>query len=135
MYLQMTHCRSAGPFDNIKDFHDWLARRPNWDPSTFDPDDPYLAGFWLDQPVIFTHGDLHRKNILVSRSGDGPIRIVAVLDWHQGGWYPRDWEYLKTTFTTFWNGQWAQKYVPLFIEPCSDEYALSFEFVKNFFGC
>ncbi|EKM56140.1 uncharacterized protein PHACADRAFT_257219 [Phanerochaete carnosa HHB-10118-sp] len=40
--------------------------------------------------VVFTHGDLAPRNILVKGS-----QIVAVLDWAQAGWLPEHWELVK----------------------------------------
>ncbi|KAI1333114.1 kinase-like domain-containing protein [Xylariaceae sp. FL0255] len=40
-------------------------------------------------PIIFTHGDIAARNILVR---DG--KIVALLDWEFAGWYPEYWEYV-----------------------------------------
>lgn len=38
------------------------------------------------------------RNIMVSSrdaaAGSTP-RVIAVIDWHQSGWYPADWEWLK----------------------------------------
>jgi aminoglycoside phosphotransferase (APT) family kinase protein len=41
--------------------------------------------------IVFTHGDLAPRNILV-REG----KVVAVLDWENAGWYPEYWEFVKT---------------------------------------
>lgn len=40
--------------------------------------------------VVFTHGHLIPKNIIVR---DG--RIVGLFDWGEAGWYPEYWEYVK----------------------------------------
>ncbi|KAF2084766.1 kinase-like protein [Saccharata proteae CBS 121410] len=40
--------------------------------------------------IVFTHSDLHQKNIIVR---DG--RIVGLIDWEEAGWYPEYWEYVK----------------------------------------
>lgn len=39
-------------------------------------------------PLVFTHGDLSRLNIL-ARGDD----IVGIIDWETAGWYPSYWEY------------------------------------------
>jgi hypothetical protein len=39
-------------------------------------------------PIKSTHCDLHPTDILVSPLGTGPARIVAIIDWHQSGWFP-----------------------------------------------
>ncbi|TRM64569.1 kinase-like domain-containing protein [Schizophyllum amplum] len=50
-----------------------------------------------DHPVVFTHGDINMKNVLVRVHGEGPIdvEIVALLDWEQAGWRPLYWEAMK----------------------------------------
>ncbi|KAJ7064126.1 hypothetical protein C8F01DRAFT_1250378 [Mycena amicta] len=42
--------------------------------------------------TTFVHGDLAPRNIIVRNA-----KIVAILDWELGGWYPEYWEY-----TTAW---------------------------------
>ena len=81
--------RSGGPFNTVTELHDWLVRPPKrlraqsmyWHEIT-----TQLAA---DHPIVFTHGDLATRNILV-REG----RIVAILDWEFAGWYPEYWEYV-----------------------------------------
>jgi hypothetical protein len=81
--------RSGGPFMTPAELHHWLVRPPKrlqaesmyWHEIT-----TQLAE---DYPIVFTHGDLASRNILVR---DG--RIVAVLDWEFAGWYPDYWEYV-----------------------------------------
>lgn len=44
----------------------------------------------VNSQILFTHGDLSPRNIIVK--GD---RIQALLDWACAGWYPEYWEYVK----------------------------------------
>lgn len=44
-------------------------------------------------PIVFTHGDLAMRNIMVQ--GD---TVTAVLDWESAGWFPAHWEHCKTVF-------------------------------------
>jgi tRNA A-37 threonylcarbamoyl transferase component Bud32 len=46
-----------------------------------------------DHAILFSHGDLVPRNILVR---DG--RIVALVDWEQAGWRPEYWEWLKALY-------------------------------------
>lgn len=48
------------------------------------------SGFQSDYAVRFTHGELSPKNIIVHNS-----KIVCILGWDFGGWYPEWWEYVK----------------------------------------
>lgn len=83
--------RSGGPFSTIAEFHDWLVKPPKrleaqsmyWHQIT-----TQLA---VESPIVFTHGDIAARNILVR---DG--RIVAILDWEYAGWYTEYWEYVFT---------------------------------------
>lgn len=91
---------NAGPFENLTAFHNFFARyacrrHPEWDPRR---EFPELAGLTDDRPVVFTHADLNRRNIMVSSSEDGvesKSRVISIIDWDQSGWYPVDWEWLK----------------------------------------
>lgn len=81
--------RSGGPFSTSVEFHDWLVRPPKrlqaqsmyWHQIT--------AALGGEYPIVFTHGDVAARNIMVR---DG--RIVAILDWEFAGWYPEYWEYV-----------------------------------------
>lgn len=87
-----------GPFKDIEAFHDFFSHyacpsNPECDPRR---EVSYLKGLTNDREVVFTHGDLDKSNIMVSRrEGDSFRHIAAIIDWHQSGWYPADWEWLK----------------------------------------
>lgn len=83
--------------------------------------DPYREGLKDDASIVFTHGDLHKSNIMVSE--DGPIKIRAIVDWEQAGWYPSYWEYCKARYTVGFckadpwkkvdaDGEWLGTYIP-----------------------
>ena len=69
-----------------------------------------------DTPISFTHGDLHRSNIMVSAKEDGSIRIRAIIDWHQAGWLPSYWEYCKARWTASTGQEWEEVYLPKIVE-------------------
>lgn len=46
--------------------------------------------FRSDCAIRFTHGELSPRNIVVQNS-----KIVCILGWDSGGWYPEWWEYVK----------------------------------------
>ncbi|RFU74242.1 phosphotransferase [Trichoderma arundinaceum] len=46
--------------------------------------------FRPDYAIRFTHGELSPRNIIVQNS-----KIVCILGWDSGGWYPEWWEYVK----------------------------------------
>ncbi|KAA8896212.1 kinase-like domain-containing protein [Sphaerosporella brunnea] len=55
--------------------------------------------------IVFTHADLHPRNIIVQRciGGDGAgkaeLRLAGIVDWELAGWYPEYWEYVKALNT------------------------------------
>ncbi|KAI0835950.1 hypothetical protein F5Y06DRAFT_274830 [Hypoxylon sp. FL0890] len=129
----------VGPFENITQFHDFFARyscrlHPDWNPRR---DFPELAGLTDDRPIVFTHGDLDRSNIIISpRNGESPPRVAAIIDWHQSGWYPSDWEWLKAQgrCDPLWEGgrdtAWLSKIVP----PADENYLVAWEFITGSLG-
>jgi len=70
-----------------------------------------------DVAITFTHGDLHRSNIIVSLEGKGAPRVLAIIDWHQSGWLPAYWEFCKARWTTWIGEEWEVEYLPRFLEP------------------
>ena len=67
--------------------------------------------------IVFTHGDLAPRNIIVR---DG--KIVALLDWEVAGWYPEYWEYVKyfqRVGTDVWD--WWRYAEDIFPEAYEDE--------------
>ncbi|KAF4443108.1 phosphotransferase family [Fusarium acutatum] len=133
----------AGPFPSVKEFHDWFsflirqqaASGPHWEGYKLeDIPDPYRQLLPDDLGVVFTHADLHQSNIMVSEGS--PCRVIAVIDWHQSGWYPDYWEFYKAEYTNHWESEWVQKYIPMFLnEPREtfingiDSYAASWGFM------
>ena len=111
---------TAGPFPSVSDFHDWFTTTygpnkylPNWRDK---PPHPYRSRFLDSIPIVLTHADLHPSNIILS-PGPSP-RVIAVIDWHQSGWYPAYWEYCKARWTSKIGEEWESKYLPLFLDPC-----------------
>ena len=43
-----------------------------------------------DHRIVFTHGDLAPRNILVKGG-----KVVALIDWEESGWMPEHWELVK----------------------------------------
>ncbi|KAK4101130.1 hypothetical protein N658DRAFT_450169 [Parathielavia hyrcaniae] len=70
-----------------------------------------------DVPVVFTHGALHPRNIIVS-AGRNP-RIVSILGWDQAGWYPAYWELCKARRECSRRGgpgEWESRYLPVILD-------------------
>jgi len=74
-------------------------------------------------PVVFTHGDIMPRNILV----DG-TRVTALLDWDAAGWFPAHWEYRKARWTVTGplESSWTPRiprFVPAYpVEADADDY-------------
>ncbi|XWW94770.1 hypothetical protein V2A60_002718 [Cordyceps javanica] len=73
----------------VAEFHHWLVRPPK----RLDSQSMYWHQITTqlsnDYPVVFTHGDIAARNIIVR---DG--HIAALLDWEYAGWYPEYWDYV-----------------------------------------
>jgi hypothetical protein len=89
--------RPAGSFHDVETFHKWFETmalvklKKTWPPG-FQPPPLDLPNH---VPIIFSHADLDMSNIMISLPEHGPARIIALIDWHQSGWYPAYWEYHK----------------------------------------
>jgi len=123
----------AGPFLTVRDFHCCFAKLTSRCASG--SNDPRkttveLQGLSDDVPTVFTHGDLDQSNILISRPDDGPLRIVAIIDWHQAGWYPEHWEWLKAQSVAVSGSDWVTEYLPKILEPAPYEYFYAWEYVR-----
>ncbi|RDX54547.1 kinase-like protein [Lentinus brumalis] len=86
---RITSGRPLGPFANEAAFNDCVVEvaEPFMDPSLL----PRIrARMRDDHRIVFTHGDLAPRNILVQGH-----RVVAIIDWEESGWYPEHWELVK----------------------------------------
>lgn len=75
----------------------------------------FSRGLRTDHRVVLSHGDLAPRNILVR---DG--RILGLVDWEDGGWYPEYWEYVKF-FQRPADKDWKHYAEDIFPEPYHDE--------------
>ena len=120
----------AGPFDNVAAFNDAFAQLSARGGGVVRKSVPELAGLDDDVPVVFTHADLDLSNTLVSKRDDGPIRVVAIIDWHQAGWYPQPWEWLKANTIADPDSDWKSNYLHKVVDPPKIEYLYSREYVS-----
>ncbi|KAF1824757.1 uncharacterized protein K489DRAFT_316862 [Dissoconium aciculare CBS 342.82] len=124
---------TTGPHDNAADFHDALAKLALPPSETFTnprKEVDELSGFDDRIPIKFTHADLDKSNIILSREGDGPCRLLAIIDWHQAGWYPEPWEYLKAQSLDDYDSEWVRIYLAKFLKKPKFQYLRSYEFVR-----
>jgi hypothetical protein len=83
-----------GPFSSVASFHSWLSRiLDQYHPGSTISYDYFRPLLTDETSVKFTHGDIHRHNILVSLSK--PSEVICIVDWAHSGWYPEYWEYFK----------------------------------------
>ncbi|RDW68722.1 aminoglycoside phosphotransferase family protein [Aspergillus mulundensis] len=112
--------RQAGPFPSIREFNDWFSSLPQARLAGSQRyTDPYRHLLPDDGDIKFTHGDLHRGNIMVSSTS--PPRILAIVDWGQAGWYPDYWEYCKALYTCWYEDEWRQDWIDRVLEPRFEE--------------
>jgi aminoglycoside phosphotransferase (APT) family kinase protein len=45
------------------------------------------------------HADIHPGNIIMSA---GSADVLAIVDWHEVGWCPDFWEYIRAFWTVDW---------------------------------
>ncbi|KAJ3718681.1 kinase-like domain-containing protein [Lentinula raphanica] len=83
-----------------------------------------------DHDIVFTHGDISLRNLLVNVEGDGPgddVRIVALLDWEQAGWRPAYWEKAKMLYVASPSSDWHAAIKSWMIEGYEQEMAREVE--------
>ncbi|EPS41439.1 hypothetical protein H072_4673 [Dactylellina haptotyla CBS 200.50] len=98
----------AGPPPSVAAFHCWLTDRALKRFPDPEPTKPLREMLPDNVPIVFSHCDLHPKNILVSPAE--PSKIVAIVDWHQSGWYPSYWERCKAEWGNY--GDWIVENLP-----------------------
>ncbi|PLB48405.1 hypothetical protein P170DRAFT_360632, partial [Aspergillus steynii IBT 23096] len=121
--LHENFMHEAGPFTTVKDFHNWftfLHRRPMADPYSV-PIEPFRHELPDSCAIKFTHGDLHRSNIIVT--SQRPYRTLAIIDWEQSGWLPAYWETRKAQYTADGREEWSTKFLPMIL----DEYTATWD--------
>ncbi|CAE6526574.1 unnamed protein product [Rhizoctonia solani] len=108
----------VGPFPSVASFHDLFVKLPR--PHKCDPNDPphpFRGNLPDEVPIVFTHGDLHRSNVIISSPEEGGRPFVkSIIDWGQAGWYPSYWEYCKARWTADWTEEWVTIFIPLFLD-------------------
>ncbi|KAI9665381.1 MAG: hypothetical protein M1831_001819 [Alyxoria varia] len=99
MFCKAGSC-PAGPFPDIKTFHDWFAcflDPTRQEDLTLRTKVPKLQHLTDAQTLTFTHNDLCQSNIIMGFDFKREsYHIVSIVGWSSHGWYPRDWEALKT---------------------------------------
>ena len=108
----------GGPFASVRLFNDWFSQLPqDWLAPADRYEDPHRRDLPDNAAIKFTHGDLHTSNILVAQTG--PPRILAIVDWAHGGWYPDYWEYCKAAYS---QSSFEDKWLKKFLKPREKEH-------------
>ncbi|KAJ5492698.1 hypothetical protein N7539_001444 [Penicillium diatomitis] len=78
-----------------------------------------------DHKIVFTHGDLQPKNIMVERNGhqeDGSADFkITLIDWNLSGWYPEFWDFCNSTLYCQLKHDWLELIPDIF-----DQYPLEY---------
>ncbi|KIY51696.1 kinase-like protein [Fistulina hepatica ATCC 64428] len=82
-----------GPYSSESEFNDRLieAADPFMDRGLSEPVREQMRN---DHRIVFTHGDLTPRNILIR--GD---TVMAIVDWEESGWLPEHWELVKARWS------------------------------------
>lgn len=84
------HTRQSGPIVSEKQFNDFLVSNP-LPRTTKTYLDMIRSRLRDDHKIVFTHGALHPRNIMVADD----LTIISLISWEMGGWYPEHWENIK----------------------------------------
>jgi len=78
-----------GPFRSLQDFYKLVRNKIELEAvlENIRGMEPVAELHLKDRKVVFTHGDLAPRNIMVKMDGT----VTAILDWGDSGWYPENW--------------------------------------------
>ncbi|KAF2163979.1 hypothetical protein M409DRAFT_25753 [Zasmidium cellare ATCC 36951] len=142
------HWKHLGPFRDERAFVEALAGNYRAHVSR-NGHSGFKAGFWQrhlgdvirGHRTVLTHGDLHRRNILLvekrrcERTGERVFEVVLV-DWESAGWGPEFWEcFCASVFFRVdgWDDEWCLR-VGEFAGVYLAEAAVMREFHRDFLG-
>src|ERR1700722_7531568 len=109
----------CGPFPSEQAFNQFrlsLLDRFLWEEGARKDIQAIQEGLRDDHRIVFTHGDLGVRNILVDGHGD----LVALIDWEMSGWMPEYWEYVKTVHGRWDDAEW-RSYASIIAPPYDAE--------------
>ncbi|KIY46410.1 kinase-like protein [Fistulina hepatica ATCC 64428] len=88
--IRFASIKPCGPFPSEGSFNDFLIQEAS--SFVWRPEERAIIRSQLrhDHRIVFTHGDLTPRNILVQGG-----KVVAVIDWEDAGWFPEHWEVIK----------------------------------------
>jgi aminoglycoside phosphotransferase (APT) family kinase protein len=119
----------CGPFDSEEQFNAAFVKRlrSDWakmNQYSFRSDfyERNLGRTLVGHNPVFSHTDLQRKNVIVSRDPSQGLR-VSLIDWEDSGWFPTYWEYFTALQCVQWDDDWSQR-VDEILEPWLSEMAV-----------
>ena len=124
-------CKINGPFATEREFCLGLVERlrqiradNNQHMSRIQWLQDHLPASMKGHPATFTHGDIHKMNIMVERigtqkPGNEDDFKLTILDWEDAGWYPNYFEYFSCYTRFFWEDDWPQ-----LVEICLDPFPI-----------
>ncbi|EIW61308.1 kinase-like protein [Trametes versicolor FP-101664 SS1] len=132
--VRITCTGPVGPFVNENAFNDRLLETTAiYDKRATLPE--YRSRLRGDHVIVFTHGDIAPRNIMV----DGDT-IVALIDWEQSGWCPEHWEMVKAMwcppYTKLSRDLWVEAVKDLFDKDYEAEWQVErdlSEYIVGFF--
>ncbi|KAK9366451.1 kinase-like domain-containing protein [Lipomyces kononenkoae] len=117
----------SGPFADQKEMNHGILERLR---QTESPQYIKLLKEMVDRTlhghrIVFTHGDLQPKNIMVQRAGSGkdgsPDFKITLIDWEFSGWYPEFWDFCNATIPCRFKPDWLE-----LIPDILDQYPVEF---------
>ncbi|KAG6876625.1 hypothetical protein C0992_012225 [Termitomyces sp. T32_za158] len=82
-----------GPYSSESDFNDHLVKVADVFVDS-ELSEPVRARMRNDHRILFTHGDLAPRNIIMRDDV-----VVAIVDWEESGWLPEHWELVKAKWS------------------------------------
>lgn len=104
----------SGPFESQEQMNDGILMRLGQKES---PHYIRLLQGMIDRTlkghkIVFAHGDLQPKNIMVERNGsceDGSSDFkITLIDWNLSGWYPEFWDFCNSTLYCQFKPNWLE---------------------------
>jgi aminoglycoside phosphotransferase (APT) family kinase protein len=88
---------------------------------------------------VFTHGDLQRKNIMITKTVNpldhNSFEIkVSLVDWEFAGWYPSYWEYYSAMLSCPMDDDWVNYVDTTILDPYYNEWYVCRTLSTEVFG-
>ncbi|KAK8246895.1 kinase-like domain-containing protein [Phyllosticta capitalensis] len=119
----------SGPFENEAAMNEGMLRRmAEYEHASYlSLLRTLMARTLKDHRIVFTHGDLQPKNIMVhctGRTEQGNRTFdVKLIDWEISGWYPDYWEFCNATVARGFRPEWMEMVQRILSVP-TDEYLM-----------